>query len=182
MRCFLIGILLLGLMARTQGADEKPSPPASKALYADKSWTHIGNGNFSSNSDSASDLTVESTGESLSVSVPLDEKLLQEFQNEQWKSVVFRGEVIGNDTGLVGCTSTTVKFNGKTIGQIEKSGNFRIVFEKTYLPKALDKPLEIQVVSGNAAGDADDQELGQFVLELSEAEVPKPKTNEVKDE
>jgi hypothetical protein len=182
MRCFLIGILLLGLIARTQGADEKPSPPATKTLYSDKSWTHIGNGNFSPNSDSASDLTVESTGESLSVSVPLDERLLEEIQNARWKSVVFRGEVIGNDTGLVGCTATTVNLNGKPIGQIEKSGNFRIVFEKSHLPKAADKPVAIQVVSGNAAGDVDDQELGQFVLELSEAEVPKPKVNESRDE
>lgn len=182
MRSLLIGILFVGLFTRTQGAEEKPSPPVTKTLYSDKSWTHIGNGNFSPDSDSASDLTVNSTGESLSVTVPLDEKILKEIQNERWKSVVFRGEVIGNDTGFVGCTATTVNLNGKTLGQIEKSGNFRVVFQKSHLPKDLEKPFEIQVVSGSASGDVDDQELGQFVLELSEAEVPKPKTSEPKEE
>jgi hypothetical protein len=182
MRCFLFGLLLLASMARTQAAEEKPSPPTTKTLYSDKSWTHIGNGSFSPDSDSASDLTVQSTGESLRVTVPLDENALHEIQNERWKSLVIRGEVIGNDTGFVGCTATTVNLNGKSIGQIKKSGNFRILFEKSQLPKASDKPLVIEVVSGNAAGDVDDQELGQFVLELSEAEIPKPQTNEAKQE
>jgi hypothetical protein len=173
---------LMGLIAITQAADDKPEPPATKNIYSDKSWTHIGNGNFSPDSDAASDLTVKSAGESMSFAVNLDEKTLKEIGEARWNSVELQGEVIGNDTGYIGCSATVVKLNGEKIGQIEKSGQFRIVFEKSLLTKTPKKPIVILIESGNAAGDADDQELGQFLIRLSEARIPKPAEKKSADE
>lgn len=183
MRCLLTFCLLAIPGVVIQSADKKPAQPATKEIYRDKSWQHIGNGNFSPQSDGASDLTVESLGESLAIKITIDEAILKELNDKRWKSVEFQGEVIGNDTGKFGgCTATLVKLDGKEIGKITKSGHFRIAFDKSKLPKAPNKKIEIQIQSGNAAGDADDQELGQFVLRLSEREPPKIKKNQSKDD
>ncbi len=178
MKWLLLSLASVGLMGfQTAQAQGPKSPkPATKQIYRDSSWTHIGNGNFSAQSDGASDLTVKSAGESMSFRLTFKPDLLKEIANPRWKSVEFQGEVIGNDTGKFGnCTATVVKLNGQQIGEIRMSGNFRIAFEKSLLLKTPQKPLTMLILSGNASGDTDDQELGQFVLMLSERPAPIPK-------
>lgn len=154
-------------------------------LYKDRSWTHIGDGNFAATSDGADDLTRESVGTTLRVVVPLSAAAQQEIGKAQWKTVLLKGSVIGNDAGRMGDTKATIVRLGKTeIGKITRSGTIAIRFDKTLLQRATDAgarkdgtaQIELFIASGrNGATDVDDQELGRFKLILSTDPLPKLK-------
>lgn len=168
-----------GFAGRVAGAsDETWSALLAAAdpslLYRDKSWTHIGDNNFSPQSDGADDLRRKTVGKSLEIKVALDAAALQRTGDARWKSVVLKGECIGNDTGKFGSTTATVvELDGRKIGEITKSGVFRIAFDKALLAREPGKPLTFRITTGqNGAHDADDQELGRFELRLAEAPLP----------
>jgi hypothetical protein len=170
------------LAAALVGADEPKAKPAQAAgavtllLYEDKSWTHIGDGRFSPQSNAASDLTTKSQGEILKVQIAVAAKFAVEIAKPRWKSAEFTGTVIGNDTGFFKTTPTSVELNGKKIGEITKSGIFRIRFDKKLLSTDPKKPMTLTIRCGrNSADDADDQELGSFRLRLSEEKLPTPR-------
>lgn len=149
-------------------------------LYRDRSWTHIGDNNFSQQSDGASDLTRKSAGIILRIVVPLPDAAMAEVGQARWKTVRLRGSIIGNDAGRVGETGATVvrlthPTKGPVVGKIVKSGGIDLRFDKALLAKARrrDGAIHVFVVSGrNGATDVDDQELGRFQLVLSPDPMP----------
>ena len=155
------------------------SAESPEVLYRDKSWTHIGDNNFDPSSDGASDLTRRSGGIALAFAVALGEGPRGALQQPRWKTVVIKGTVIGNDTGKLGTTTATVVFlGGKPVGRITKSGAFAIAIDKHALVAASDNKeslATITIASGrNGDRDVDDQELGKFVVMLSEDPIPDP--------
>ncbi|MBI4617261.1 MAG: hypothetical protein HY720_26850 [Planctomycetes bacterium] len=167
--------LFLCLTASAQEEGGTPSEEDPALLYKDETWTHVGDDNFSPESDGASDLTRKSGGVRLEIKVVLGEAAAARVAEERWKSVVLTGNVIGNDTGRLGqCTATVVELGGKKIGEIKESGIFRIRFDKALLTSGDEKPSVFAITTGaNGDSDRDDQELGYFELRLSTEELPK---------
>jgi hypothetical protein len=152
-------------------------------LYRDKVWLHLGDDSFSEQSDGASDLTRKSLGIQLRLAIRLGAAQLAALADPRWQRVAFKGSVIGNDTGRFECgpTVVTIGTQGKTIGQIVKSGSFVILLDKATVLEQLDRQrgvLELQIASGKAANsnDVDDQEIGRFQLVLEEEALPEPTT------
>ena len=146
-------------------------------LYRDRSWTHIGNDNFAKTSDGADDLTRKAKGTTLKLVIALGEAQLKAIADPRWKRVTLRGSVIGNDTGRVGCSATTVTMGGKPIGKIVKSGSIKLAVSKQALLDARDPKtgaVTFVIDSGRTPTDVDDQELGKFKLVLGEEALPKP--------
>lgn len=169
--------LLAPSLSAADDAGDAPRPEKPPVLYADRSWTHIGDGNFSPQSNGFSDLTTKSAGPALEFEVTLTKEQWTTVANDRWKSAVLTGSVIGNDTGQFGeTTPTRVQLDGKEIGRITKSGLFRIVIDKARLLAGdPEKPLRFRIASGkNSGDDVDDQELGSFRLVLSKDVPPKP--------
>lgn len=171
----VLASLFLCLAASAQEEGGTPSEEDPALLYKDETWTHVGDDNFSPESDGASDLTRKSGGVRLEIKVVLSDAAAARVAEERWKSVVLSGNVIGNDTGRLGeCTATVVDLAGKKIGEIKESGIFRIRFDKALLTAGEETPSVFAITTGaNGDSDRDDQELGYFELRLSTEEMPK---------
>ncbi len=166
----ITSVLLLGLALAAAAQEKEP------LLHEDQSWTHIGDGNFSSDSDAAGDMTYAVAGGDLEFKLELNAEALALLRDEGWKSVIFAGEVIGNDVERIPtCEPTQVKLNGTVVGEIAQSGMFRIQFDKALLSLDPEAPNQFRVESGrNGETDRDDQELGYFTIRLSREKPPEP--------
>lgn len=161
--------LLLCLTLSAAAQDEEP------LLHEDQSWTHIGDGNFSTDSDAAGDMTYAVAGGDLELKLELDSADLELLKDPGWRCLVFAGEVIGNDVERIPtCEPTQVKLNGKVVGQISQSGMFRILIDRALLSLDPEVPNVFRVESGrNGDADRDDQELGFFTIRLTREPLPK---------
>ncbi len=164
------------VLATPLAAQEAEKPMDPEVLYADQSWTHVGDNNFSPESDAASDLTLRSAGTAIEIKFVIADGSKALLAGEEYRSVVFKGTAIGNDTGRLGdTTATVVELNGKKIGEVKESGSFEIVFEESILrlDADADHPNLLVLTTGqNGATDRDDQEMGMFEVRLSKKDPP----------
>ncbi len=166
-------LCLLFALALVAAAQDKPDPTV---LYADESWTHIGDGNFAADSNAAGDMTFAVEGGALELRFAIAPESRALLADTTWTCVELSGEVIGNDVARLDTVQPTrVLLDGKQVGTITASGAFRIQIPLTAFAPELEEHL-LRIESGeNGEHDRDDQELGMFTLRLSREPLPAPK-------